>query len=135
MLRPKESPGCSRSKCSHFRAIATTCRRTPSSAVPFRTVIEPQDTSVAFAMSDEVEVALCQKVCNCFCNRSQERLDCLFAVDTSHMKVSCVVRCKRHMSLGICQEPVKCGQRGPLSGLSILNGRQRDIPKFSCFLK
>src|SRR6266852_3660998 len=111
----------SRSKRGYLCAIAATCRRAPSSVVTFRTVIEPHDTSVAFAMPDEVEVTIREQVCDGFRDRSQERLDRLFAVDTSHPKVPGVVCRKHRMTRSVRQESVEGGQRRFLSGLSILN--------------
>jgi hypothetical protein len=42
-------------------------------------------------MPDEVEITIRQQVGDGFRDRSQERLDRLFAVDTSHTNVPCVV--------------------------------------------
>jgi NAD(P)-dependent dehydrogenase (short-subunit alcohol dehydrogenase family) len=101
----------------------------------FRTVIEPHDTSVAFAMPDEVEVTIRQQVCDRFRDRSQKRLNRLFAVDTSHMNVPRVVCRKRRMTRSVRQESVERDQRGLLPGLSILNGRERNLTKRSCPLR
>src|SRR5258708_7752801 len=132
----KESDlACSRSKRSYLGAISATCRRAPSSAVAFSTVIEPQDTSLAFAMPDEVEVTIRQQVCDRFRDRSQERLDRLFAVDTSHTNVPRVVCRKHRMTRSVRQESVERDQRGVLPGLSIPNGRERNLTKVSCRLK
>ena len=86
-------------------------------------VIEPHDTSVAFAMPDEVEVTTCQQVCDGFRDRGQERLDRLFAVDTSHTIIPSVVGHKRGMIRSVRQESVERDQRRLLPGFSILNGR------------
>ena len=84
----------------------------------FRTVIEPQDSRVAFAMPDEVEVTTRQQVCDCFRDRSQERLDCLFTVDTSHLNIPSVVGHKRGMT-GPCARNLLSATARFFPGLSI----------------
>jgi hypothetical protein len=86
-------------------------------------------------MPDEVEVTISQQVCDCFRDRSQERLDRLFAIDTSDTSLSRVVCGKRRMTRSVRQESVERDQRGFLPGLLIHNGRERNLAKLSCPLK
>src|SRR5260221_11842071 len=63
---------CSRSKRSGLCAISATCGRAPSSAVTLSAVIEPEDTGLAFAMPDEVEVNIREEVRDRLGDRSEE---------------------------------------------------------------
>src|SRR5437879_4548920 len=83
-------------------------------------------------MPDEVEVSICQQVCDCFSDRSQKCLDRLFAVNASLTNVLRVVCRKRRMIRSNLQKSVEREQQGFLPGLSILNGRERNLTKLSC---
>ena len=86
-------------------------------------------------MPDELEITLRQEVGDRFRDRSQESLNRLFAVDTSHTNIPRDV-CRKHcMTRRVRQESVERDQRRFLPGLSILNGRERNLTKHSCPFK
>ena len=86
-------------------------------------VIEPHGAIVAFAVPDEVEITIRQQVGDRFRDRSQECIDRLFAVDTSHTDAIRVVCRKYHMTWSGRQESIERDQRRHLPQLSILNSR------------
>ena len=86
-------------------------------------------------MPDELEITPRQKVGDRLRDRSQERLNRLFAVDTSHANIPRVV-CRKHcMTRSTGQESVERDQRRFLPRLSTLNGRERNLTQLSCPFK
>jgi len=86
-------------------------------------------------MPDELEITIRQQVGDRFRVRSQECLNGLFAVHASHTNVIRVVCPKYYTTWSGRQESVECDQRRHPPGLSILNGRARNLAQLTCALR
>ena len=64
----------------------------------FRPVIEPHDTSLALTGAYEIKIPIREQVRGRFCDRRQERLERLFAIDTTYAKVLGVIHFEFRMA-------------------------------------